>query len=220
MTAGSIVTQDSTTLVDTHTEIKPYLNIRPDDSDHDEEINLINNWCSTAVEEFLGRKMVTRGTITEYHSFREDTEFLWTLESPVITVTSIHEDANRAYGATTLLVVNDDYIVTNPKGRITRVYSTGSGVRAWERGFRAVKIVYTAGYADTASVPKDVKWATMRFVSLVYREVMRKEQGLQSISDDMGNISRLFPAGLTPNIRKDLSRHKRWMFSETGEVDT
>lgn len=220
MAAGTITAQSTYALLDTQTELKPYLNIRPDDTDHDELLNMLCNWCSVQVEEYLDRKLITRGSITEYHTMTENTEKLYVLQWPLLTVTSIHEDAERSYGSTDLLTVTTDYILTLPKGKITRVFSSGSGLRQWLLGFRAIKVVYTGGYATTAAVPEDIKLATAKFCALVYRESVRREQGISSVSDDTGNLSRLFPAGLTPQIRKDLSRHKRWAgFGDTGEVD-
>ena len=215
------VSQSTYALVDTEDELKPYLGIARNDNTKDDAINQVNNWVSTTIEGYLDRHLVTRGTLTEYFTLENITSELLPRQWPLLTVTSIHEDTNRSYGSTTLLTVNDDYIVHLNEGRITRVYSSGSGRRSWIRGYRAIKLIYTAGYATTADVPEDVKFHTLKFAALVWREVQRKDQGTSSVSDDLGSVTRLFPAGLTPGIRRGLFAEKRSHFSfPQGEVDT
>src|SRR5512139_167388 len=112
------------------------------------------NTASLVVENYLNRTIVTRGSITEYHTFDRSTSDLYLLDWPSITVTNVWEDSTRAYA--TPLVANTDYIVSQPSGRITRIAGANGGLQNWLRGFRAVKVAYTAGYA-VADVPADMK---------------------------------------------------------------
>ena len=225
MSIESLVQQSANALVDTRDELKPYLGVDSDDTGLDERLNQVNNWISAEIEAYLDRDLVSRGAITEYHSFWSDSSRLYTLQWPIRAATSIHEDVNRSYGASTLLTVDDDYIVHKAKGQITRVYSSGSGARNWQQGHRAIQVVYTAGYEDTASIPDSIKYAALRAMALVWREVQRKQQGLSSVSDDRGSLSRFFPAGLTAGIKKSLFSEKRSHFGDApgpsyAEVDT
>ena len=221
MSVETLVQQSLYALVDTRDELKPFLGISSDDTGEDERINQVNNMVSDQIETFLDRLVVTRGSITEYHTFLVDSPTLYASQWPLISVTSIHEDTNRTYGASTLLTVTTDYIVHLAAGKITRVHSSGGSPRAWQTGFRAVEHIFTAGYATTATVPAGLKYISLRVMALAWREVARKQQGVASVSDDLGSVTRLFPAGLTPQIKNDLFAWKRSHFSATAaQVDT
>ena len=56
------------------------------------------------IEAILNRKLVSRGTITEFHTFRKWSSKLYLNQFPVIDVASVHEDESRVYGAESLLV--------------------------------------------------------------------------------------------------------------------
>ena len=50
---------------------------------------------SAIIEDYLHRELVTRGTITEYHWLERASHELYLSSYPLITVTSVHEDATR-----------------------------------------------------------------------------------------------------------------------------
>lgn len=205
----------TTDLVERDSELKPYLNINPTDDDKDELLDQVNDYARHLIEAYLGRLLVTRGAITEYHSIWRVSPNLYALQRPIISVTTIHEDAAAEYGASTLLTVTTDYVVSKPQGKIIRVDTNLQ--TSWTTGFRAIKMIYTAGYANTAAVPSDIKFAALRTCGLIWSEVSGKQHGLASISDDMGNISRFAPAGLTEPIQRMLPRLV--LQAPTGEVD-
>src|SRR3972149_3628258 len=77
------------------------------DADLEEAVNRV----SAEIEAHLGRQIVTRGSLIEYHTMRADRTAvepseLRTLDWPIIAVTSVHEDTAtpRTYGAGALLV--------------------------------------------------------------------------------------------------------------------
>jgi hypothetical protein len=187
-------------------------------------VETVINHCSQVIESQIHRQFVTRGSLTEYHSFDPagaDSE-LFTLEWPIVSVTSIHEDTNRGYGSDYLLTENTDYIVNKPKGKITRVHSASEGTRTWDLGFRSVKVIYTAGYADIASIPSDIKSVCLRYITEVYREVVRNMGNIVSTSDALGTVTRIGPAMLTSGMLRDLNPYRddgRGFYS-TGERDT
>ncbi|KKK70114.1 hypothetical protein LCGC14_2927220, partial [marine sediment metagenome] len=58
--------------------------------------NIINR-VSDEIEVFLDRQIVTRGALTEYHTFRNSVGLVYnlelrTLEWPIISVATVHED--------------------------------------------------------------------------------------------------------------------------------
>jgi hypothetical protein len=178
---------------------------------------------SALIRNYLKRpELITTATLTEYHTFEEAETELYTLDLPIIAVTSIHEDTARTYAAAALLTADTHYIVNKPKGKIIRIASATAGRSTWTTGFRAVKVVYTAGYADTDSVPDDVKDVCGRHVSTVYREITKQMGGITDMSGDFGSITRLGPALLTSGMKRDLYYHKdvARSFSMTGERDT
>src|SRR5512139_4133366 len=112
------------------------------------------NTASLIVENHLHRQIVSRGALTEYHTFDRNTPELYLLDWPSITVTSVWEDTTRAYA--TPLTANTDYIVSQPSGRLIRIAGVNGTTKNWVQGFRAVKVAYSAGYAQ-ADVPADLK---------------------------------------------------------------
>jgi len=191
------------------------------DADLEEVINRV----SAEIEGHLGRQIVTRGNLTEYHTMRADgtaveASELRTLEWPIIAVTSVHEDTAtpRTYGAGALLVDGTGYEAVKPKGIIRRI--VGSGVLGvWNTGHRAIKVVCSAGYATTAAVPAEIKAVALRYAALVWGETKRGDFGMSGMSDALGNYTRFAPAQLTPEMKAALAPERRLSFWESGERD-
>lgn len=192
----------------------------------DAELELIVNRVSDEIERYLGRQIVTRGSLTEYHTMQSGGGLrvchpdLRTLEWPIITVTSVHEDTAtpRAYGAAALLVEGTGYEVVKPKGLIRRIEGLGV-TRDWSTGHRAIKVVYSAGYADVDSVPARIKSVALRYLGLMWGEAKRGDFGISGQADAVGNYTRFTVAHLTPEMRValvDEARHSLW---ESGERD-
>jgi hypothetical protein len=213
------VSLNSWALFDIQDEFKPYLGIDTKSSGSDQILTLVANWITDRVEQVLNRKLVTRGSITELHSPDHITSSLYLRQYPIIGVTSVHESDSRTYDSTTLLTSGTDYIVNEPKGKLIRTYSSGD-VREWLVGFRTIQVLYTGGYADTASVPADIKLVAMREAAILFREINRKEQGMISISDAQGSFTRLAPAEISKRMLDALADHRLSPMNATGEVDS
>jgi hypothetical protein len=158
------------------------------------------------IETILRRKIVTRGTITEYHTFRCGTARLWLAQWPVLTITSIHEDPDRDYGASTLLVSGTDYLVDNDSGLVTRIEDDAT--IAWETGLETVRVVYTAGYTQ-ATVPGDLKQIALELFDMQWKEAIRGNVGRASATGDLGSATYFGPAELTSHMIRRLSRHEK-----------
>lgn len=187
----------------------------PEDGADGELINdLLVEW-SADLEAELDRLIVSRGTITEYHSFSHASAELYVHQWPIISgsVSSIHEDTDRSYGATSLLTENTDYIIDYGDGtkraRIIRV--DGSSPRPWDRGFEAVKIVYQGGFT-TASTPLQLKRIVREGLAASYRDITGQSQLAQSLSDGAGSFARFGPPFLTKEQRRRVSGYKRMEF--------
>lgn len=178
-----------------------------------------------AIEAYLDRLLVTRGNITEYHlsgnAYAQGVCLgadLYTRQWPIISVTTIHESDDRVADATTLLD-SALYVVNKTAGRITRVGGSTSGPERWTSAYRGVKVVYAAGYANTAGVPSEIKDACLRLCALTWAEVDRKLHGVNSQSDALGNVTRYTAARLTAEMKEMLDPYRRRDALQTGEVD-
>lgn len=159
---------------------------------HDETIADVCNDVSDTIERYLDRHVVTRGNITAYFTAPCRTCDLYFREWPLISVTSVHEDSTRAYASTALLVANTDYVVSAPPDRygyITRTPDATSGPSYWLTGWRAVKVVYAAGYANTAAVPAALKTVARQLGVTTFREWQKANPQAVSDSNAMGTMT-------------------------------
>jgi hypothetical protein len=170
----------------------------------------ILNQSSALIENYLGRHIITRGSITEYHTFHLADSDLYTRQWPLISVASVHEDLNREYSADDLLTVNSDYIVVLPPGKLQRIISSTGGEQSWLLGFRAIKVIYQAGYADRDAVPEAIKDVVLRHAVLVAKDITRKNQDLSQVTDVTGNFVRFGPTMLTSGMKADLTYYRRF----------
>lgn len=190
--------------------------------------------ASQMVESAWGRHILTRGSLTEEHPrvpriFGGDFgEELYTNEWPIGAVTSVHEDSARAFGASTLLVANTDYIVSAPAGKLIRTSS--SMPSAWAYSWRAVKVVYTGGYrqpgqttAGFEDVPPGIMAVFYELLHWMYRARDRREVGLTQATDGMGTRTFAGPPMITRGMLATLDAAGRVPASLrglTGERDS
>jgi hypothetical protein len=180
----------------------------------------ILNQSSALVENYLGRHIITRGTLTEYHSFHSADSDLYVRQWPILSVSTVHEDLDREYGSGDLLTVNTDYIVVMPVGKLMRTISSTGGERSWLNGFRAVKVVYKGGYLNRDVVPNAIKDVTLRHAVSVAKDITRKNQDLSEVTDAMGRLVRFGPTILTSGMKADLAHYRRYSgMGVTYELD-
>ena len=131
-------------MLTTKEKVKAFKNLDTGVTTHDEEITRLIPVVQTFMEEYCGRKF-EQATITEYHSARAGQTLLIVRQPPVASVTSIHDDPERAYGAATLIAATE-YVVTDAEAGFIQL-------DGWSLlgGFNNVKIVYLGGYAPTRS---------------------------------------------------------------------
>lgn len=198
-------------------ELKRYLGVQG--TEKDDLLEDIANEVTDEFERHLGRLLVTRGAITEYHTLPSG----WSLRTtelrprqwPIITLTSVHEslDWPRVYTAATLLTVAEDYEIV----RVQRDYIRRLGSH-WPCGTRTVKLVYAAGYATTAAVPGRIKAQAKAYAALRWAELNRGAFGVSSMSDPQGNFTRFGAARITPDMAAALLDDTRVERSETAEA--
>lgn len=166
-----------------------------------------------AIEQYLGRNLVTRGTITEYHEVGGGCTDLFLRERPIIAVTSVHESSSRTYDSTTLKTEDTHFLVYTAEGMLVRM--SGSSKSTWlAGGLESIKVVYTGGAATVAGVDAEIKKVCRELVASQYREITERAQNQDSVSDDFGTVRRFGPPMLTKGqkgrlyvFRNDIGAH-------------
>lgn len=207
-------------------ELKSSLSISG--NSRDDALEAILNRVTDEIEDFLDRQLVTRGSLTEYHTMSACgadvySSGLRTRDWPILTVTSIHEDTAlpRTYGAAALLVVGTHYEIikdARPRSLIRRLNGGAGLLWDWATGHRAIKIVYTAGYAADA-VPERIKAQALRYASILWEEQKRGGYGMSGQTDALGNFTRFAMPQLSPEMKSALTNDRRNSFWESGERD-
>jgi hypothetical protein len=184
----------------------------------------IINQVSEEIESYLGRQLVTRGNLTEFHTLPSARQEIRLGEFPATSVVSVHEDSyweGKAYadwyGASTLLTANTHYLIlTNARepGAGTRLYRLNS---TWPMGRRAIKVVYTAGYANTAAVPAVIKGVCLEVCARIWRDQAQSQHGITSVTDATGTITRMLPALLLEEDRRKLFAYSNLEVAPTWE---
>jgi hypothetical protein len=116
---------------------------------------------------------------------------------PVLSVTSVYDDPNRAYGADTL-VSSSDYDLDGRRGLLLLKPNAAHG--AWSDGeLRAIKVTFVAGFA---TVPSSIKRACAQEAKRLL--TARATQGQASASKGGQSVSFRDP-GLLPETREILA---------------
>ncbi len=195
-------------------------------SGQDSILERIIERVTSEIEVFLGRRVVSRTTadpltrLTEYHSFAQYTSELRTLEYPIISITTVHEDFSfpPTYGASSLLAFGTDYQSLAEFGVVRRVML--GQPYPWAIGTRAIRIVYSAGYADTASVPQHIKDVALSMATRKFRNLQRGGDSTQQLQDGLGMVTRFLPGELLRVEKGALAIEQRIVFCKTGERDS
>ena len=105
---------------------------------------------------------------------------------PVSSITTIHSDVDREYGADTLIAASD--YTTDPVLGLV-ILNTDSVQGTFDFGFRAIRAVFVAGHA---TVPEDIKAAAKIMLKHIYNLRFR------------GGVSNVNTAGITATLREEL----------------
>ena len=145
----------------------------------DARINVIVDSVSELVKNYCGTSLIDdySSAKTEYFDIKDNiTTRVMLDEGPIRTVTSVQERESQADSYVTLITENSDssgkyeYIIDSMTDSIIR---TNQDVdKAFPKGRKAVKVVYTAGYS---SCPEDLKLAIFDLVKY-YLKDERKER--------------------------------------------
>ena len=167
-------------------------------------------FASDEIERFLERHLVTRGALTEYHTAdKAQRSELFLGQFPVISITSVTEGywSAGAFVTGTTLIAGTDYINDAATGRLIRL--SGADQYSWQSGFERVKVVYAAGYANTAAVPDKIARVCLALAARRFHEVNSQSAGVQSKTDGLGTVTRFLPAELLRMEQDALAGERR-----------
>ena len=168
---------------------------------------LVKNYCGTSfIDDYSSAK-------TEYFDIKDNvTTRVMLDEGPIRTVTSVQERDSQADSYVTLITENSDnsgkyeYIVDTMTDSIVR---TDENVdKAFPKGRKAVKVVYTAGYS---SCPEDLKLALFDLVKY-YLKDERKERMTIAGATVQNSVSTSIKnnAGFPDHIKRVLDMYKTY----------
>ena len=168
---------------------------------------LVKNYCGTSfIDDYSSAK-------TEYFDIKDNVTTRVMLDDrPVNTVTSVQERDSQADSYVTLITENSDnsgkyeYIVDTMTDSIVR---TDENVdKAFPKGRKAVKVVYTAGYS---SCPEDLKLALFDLVKY-YLKDERKERMTIAGATVQNSVSTSIKnnAGFPDHIKRVLDMYKTY----------
>jgi len=188
------------------------------DTAQDTRLEMSIERVSAAVEAYLDRVVISQGTLTEYYTIPRKNSTFQLNQWPIVSVTTVHEDDTRTYAAASLLTVDTEYLVVVENGELVRTWSATQGRRFWSSHFRAVKVVYVAGWkrSDTTGAADNVPWeirdVVMRASARLWKEVERSKQGVVTMSDAAGSWTRYSDRILTDEMRSQINQHRRFGF--------
>jgi len=163
---------------------------------------LIKSYCGNSFVDYYSTPK------TEYFNIDYDTHIIQLLESPIVSITSVHERASQAEDY--ILLEKDgsngkyEYYVDNSTDSIFR--TTDEQYKNWEKGVAAVKVIYTAGYSD---IPEDLKLAAYDLITYYYRDEYKTRRTIAGATIDNQTTSTLRAnVGFPDHIKRVLDMYK------------
>ena len=154
-------------------------------------------------------KTYCANSIVDYHSTNKvetfniewDTHLVQLTESPVNTIVSV-ETRDTVTTAYTALTTADYYLDTATDSVL---YVQGAGYKNWPTGPGAVKVTYTAGYAQT---PYDLQIAVIDLINYYYKDEHKGRRTLQGAT--MENAPSGEGKGFPDHIKRILDMYKNF----------
>ena len=166
---------------------------------------LVKNYCGTSfIDDYSSAK-------TEYFDIKDNvTTRVMLDEGPIRTVTSVQERDSQADSYVTLITENSDssgkyeYIVDSVTDSIIRTNEDTD--KAFPRGRKAVKVVYTAGYS---ACPEDLKLAIFDLVKYYLKDERKERMSIGGTTiENPVSTSLKNNAGFPDHIKRVLDMYK------------
>lgn len=201
------------------------------DTSLDSVLALLIPQADEMIKGYLGRE-IEQATYTEYYGGTGD-QVLVLNQTPVQSITSVHEDRDGFYGdgtdafsASTALTEGEDFVLRKDDATATEVSKSGILYRigkGWPRpritnrgqlsnspgnGMGNIKVVYVAGWA---TVPADIAFAANKLVtSMLQARGLSGRLVSESIEDYSYNLATSDDeAKMLDSVKGSLARYKR-----------
>ena len=182
---------------------------------HDARINVIIDSVSKLVKNYCGTNFIDNysSAKTEYFDILDSrTTRIMLDEGPIVSVTSVQERESQADSYVTLITENSDssgkyeYIVDTMTDSIIR---TDENVdKAFPRGRKAVKVIYTAGYS---ACPEDLKLAIFDLVKYYLKDERKERMQIAgAMIENPVSTSIKNNAGFPDHIKRVLDMYKTY----------
>jgi hypothetical protein len=167
----------------------------------DAVIDLINELVSARIQTYCNRVFENPGTdVVEYPA--GGSSILEPLQFPILSITSIKEDAQRQFAGSAL-----DTSVYYQDGQV--IHRTDG--KKWLNIPGSIQLVYKAGYTKTAGVLDNVddtiREAALLQMGFIYQR--RRRLDVSNVSGGDGSIQTLERIDLLPEVTKALLPFKR-----------
>ncbi len=154
-------------------------------------------WCNRKFD---------RATYTEYIDTAEDQAFVYVKNPPIISITSVTDDAQVSARAITVASNVRDEADYLRRGEV-HLWNAES---VFTNGDAAVLVVYVGGY-DRANLPRDLKGALINEV--LFRLNNPNRWGIKSESADGVNVAYDIDGNFAAQTAAVLGRYKQWFRS-------
>jgi len=167
---------------------------------HDARLTALLTRSDEFVKKFTKRVLEVPGSdVTEFYD-GNFTDAIFLREFPIVSVTSVHDDTARVFGADTLIAAAD-YVVVKDPGYIRYLY----GLR-FVKGAQNVQVKYKGGYS---TIPKDIEMASIYAAAFWFEERKNIELGSRNIRDGgttglLHDIPMSVKEMLAPYVRKEV----------------
>ena len=194
-------------------QLKQELGIASTDTAKDTVLAALALRVTKLIEAEIGYTLVYPGTdyIDTFDILSLDVHELWLGNMPIRSITSVHEDLSRTYGAATLRTEDIDFLANYQQGSLVRI--GGWTPYYWMQGFRTVQVQYSAGWeddADKTNIPAVANEVALKLGALTFREIEMRQQGKRQYVTSQGSTisnldQQLTTVHLTETMRQQLT---------------
>lgn len=151
---------------------------------------LVPSWCNRIAPD--GSSAI-EDSVTDATEFYDGTgaQELRLKRYPVTSVTTVHVDSDRTFGAESLVPATS-YTIDKPQGVLRFLPHGESGINAisyWPSGTRNVQVVYRGGYS---TLPADLKLGAMLWAGSMFA----KRAAVGIVSESIGGYSVTYQGGV------------------------
>ncbi len=164
------------------------------------KLTLLCRAVQRRIEDYCERYFL-KATYSEYHDVPPSGAYsVWVKNPPIVTLTSLTDDAQD--GARAITVATDVAQYNGPNYGEARLWNNESG---FVSGVKAVLIVYTGGYAED-DMPEDLALAAWQMVAVQWEGAEPLARASQAID---GESITWRAEGIPPQAKPILDKYKR-----------